>query len=93
MLDIKQLRNDIDSIAQQLKTKGFNLAIESFQSLESSRKSLQVKTEELLAERKKASKAIGEYVRQGMTADEAKKKVQEVLDTIAETLGKKRSRT
>jgi seryl-tRNA synthetase len=89
MLDIKQLRNDIDSIAQQLKTKGFNLAIESFQSLESSRKSLQVKTEELLAERKKASKAIGEYVRQGMTADEAKKKVQEVLDTIAETLGKK----
>jgi seryl-tRNA synthetase len=91
MLDIKQLRNDIDSIAQQLKTKGFNLAIDSFQSLESSRKSLQVKTEELLAERKKASKAIGEYVRQGMSADEAKKKVQEVLDTIAETLGQKES--
>jgi seryl-tRNA synthetase len=89
MLDIKQLRQDIDAIALQLKTKGYSLAVESFQSLDSSRKSLQVKTEELLAERKKASKAIGEYVRQGMTADEAKKKVQEVLDTIAQTLGEK----
>lgn len=89
MLDIKQLRQDIDSIAQQLKTKGYELAIESFQSLESSRKSLQVKTEELQAERKKASKAIGEYVRQGMSAEDAKAKVQEVLQTIAETLGEK----
>lgn len=89
MLDIKQLRQDIDSIAQKLKTKGYSLMVDSFQSLESSRKSLQVETEELLAERKKASKAIGEYVRQGLSADEAKKKVQEVLDKIAETLSEK----
>lgn len=89
MLDIKQLRQDIDSIALKLKTKGFNLMVDSFQSLESSRKSLQVETEELLAERKKASKAIGEYVRQGLSADEAKKKVQEVLDKIAQTLSEK----
>jgi len=89
MLDIKQLRQDIDSIAQKLKTKGFNLNIESFQSLESSRKSLQVETEELQAQRKKASKAIGEYVREGMSPEEAKTKVQETLDEIAKKLGSK----
>ncbi len=89
MLDIKQLRQDIDSIAQKLTVKGFKLNIESFQSLESSRKSLQVETEELQAERKKASKAIGDYVRQGMSAEEAKAKVAETLEKIAQTLGQK----
>ncbi len=89
MLDIKQLRQDIDSVAEKLKTKGFNLIVESFQSLESSRKSLQVQTEELQAERKKASKAIGEFIRQGLSADEAKAKVQEALDKIGQTLGQK----
>jgi seryl-tRNA synthetase len=89
MLDIKQLRQDIDSVANKLKTKGYQLLVDSFQSLESSRKSLQIETENLLAERKKASKAIGEFVRQGMSADEAKTKVQESLDKIAETLAEK----
>ncbi|WP_196157941.1 serine--tRNA ligase [Reinekea sp. G2M2-21] len=89
MLDIKQLRQDIDSIAQKLTVKGFKLNIESFQSLESSRKSLQVETEELQAERKKASKAIGDYVRQGLSAEEAKAKVAETLEKIAQTLGQK----
>ncbi|MDN3649443.1 serine--tRNA ligase [Reinekea marina] len=89
MLDIKQLRLDIDTIATQLKVKGYTLPVEAFQSLESSRKSLQIETEQLQAERKKASKAIGEYVRQGMSADEAKAKVQETLDGIAATLSTK----
>ncbi|MBU2863237.1 serine--tRNA ligase [Reinekea forsetii] len=89
MLDIKQLRLDIDTIATQLKVKGYTLPVEAFQSLESSRKSLQIETEQLQAERKKASKAIGEYVRQGMSADEAKAKVQETLDGIAATLSSK----
>lgn len=89
MLDIKQLRQDIDSIAQALKIKGFELNASAFQSLESSRKSLQVETEELQAERKKASKAIGQYVREGMTPDEAKAKVQVTLDKIAATLDEK----
>ncbi|EAR09667.1 serine--tRNA ligase [Reinekea blandensis] len=89
MLDIKQLRQDIDSIAKTLKVKGFDLNVSAFQSLESSRKSLQVETEELQAERKKASKAIGQYVREGMTPDEAKAKVQETLDKIAASLDEK----
>ena len=91
MLDIKQLRHDIDSIAQQLKIKAHSLSVAEFQSLESSRKSLQVETEALLAERKKASKAIGELVREGLTPDEAKIRVQETLDKIAQTLSEKES--
>lgn len=89
MLDIKQLRQDTTAIAATLTKKGYQLPVESFQSLESRRKSLQVDTENLQAERKKASKAIGEYVRQGMSSDEAKAKVQESLDAIAATLGEK----
>lgn len=89
MLDIKQLRLDIDTIATKLKVKGYTLPVESFQSLESSRKSLQIDTEQLQADRKKASKAIGEYVRQGMSAEEAKTNVQVTLDSIAATLGDK----
>jgi len=89
MLDIKQLRQDPEAIALKLKTKGFHLDVVSFQSLESSRKSLQVETEDLQAQRKKASKAIGDYIRQGMSTDDAKTKVQQVLDEIAMTLGQK----
>lgn len=89
MLDIKQLRTDIESIAEKLTVKGYTLNIEAFQSLDARRKSLQVDTEELLAQRKKASKAIGDYVRQGMSAAEAKVKVQSTLDAIAETLSTK----
>lgn len=89
MLDSKLLRQDIHSVAEKLKVKGYELAIESFQSLESSRKSLQVEVEQLLSQRKQASKAIGQYVREGMSADEAKKKVQQTLDEIAQHLEKK----
>lgn len=91
MLDIKQLRQDIETIAEKLVVKGYRLNISDFQSMESSRKSLQIETENLLAERKQASKAIGQLVREGLSPDEAKKQVQVTLDKIAETLSQKES--
>jgi seryl-tRNA synthetase len=87
MLDIKRLRQDITTLAEQLRVKHYKLDVSAFESLESSRKSVQVDTEQLQAERKKASKQIGQLVGQGMSVDEAKAKVQETLDTIAEQLG------
>lgn len=86
MLDIKQLRQDIHAIAERLTIKGFTLDIEQFQHLEASRKDLQVKTEALLAQRKQASKAIGQLVRDGLTPEAAKAQVQETLENIAATL-------
>lgn len=59
MLDPKLLRNELESIAEALKTRGFELDIAAFQALEDRRKALQVETENLQAERKRKSKEIG----------------------------------
>ncbi|WP_108127038.1 serine--tRNA ligase [Saccharospirillum mangrovi] len=89
MLDIKRLRQDIEPLAARLKVKGYSLDVSAFESLESRRKGLQVETEQLQAERKKASKQIGQLVGQGMSVDDAKAEVQKTLDSIAATLGAK----
>ncbi|AUM10925.1 serine--tRNA ligase [Ketobacter alkanivorans] len=59
MLDPKLLRNELESVAQALKTRGFDLDVAAFQALEDRRKALQVETENLQAERKRKSKEIG----------------------------------
>ena len=87
MLDIKRLRQDIEPLVNRLKVKGFSLDVSAFESLESRRKGLQVETEQLQAERKKASKQIGQLVGQGMSVEDAKAEVQKTLDGIAATLG------
>ncbi|MHA7878231.1 MAG: serine--tRNA ligase [Saccharospirillum sp.] len=89
MLDIKRLRQDLDTLTRQLKVKGYSLDGSAFEALESNRKQLQIDTEQLQADRKKASKQIGQLVSQGMAVDEAKAQVQKTLDTIAEQLGAK----
>lgn len=59
MLDVKLLRNEIESVAEKLLIKGFKLDIAKFNDLESRRKSLQVNVEELKNQRNVKSKAIG----------------------------------
>ena len=48
MLDPKILRTDIDSVAEQLLRRGFQLDQDYFMNLEKQRKSLQVDTQELI---------------------------------------------
>lgn len=59
MLDINLLRNDIETVAKNVARKKITIDIDRFDSLESCRKSLQVKMEELRAERNNLSKRIG----------------------------------
>lgn len=59
MLDPKYLRNDIEQTAAQLKRRGFDLDVELFNQMEETRKSLQVRTQELQNERNVRSKSIG----------------------------------
>lgn len=75
MLDIKALRQDPEAIATALRKKGYDLDIDTFNELESQRKSTQVATEERQAAKKKLSKRIGELVREGMSVDDAKEQV------------------
>ncbi|WP_432452867.1 MULTISPECIES: serine--tRNA ligase [unclassified Agarivorans] len=60
MLDANLLRSDIESTAQRLKTRGFELDVARLTTLESRRKELQVLTQELQNERNTRSKSIGQ---------------------------------
>ena len=59
MLDPKLLRTQLDQVAAQLARRGFVLDRARFDELEARRKSLQVETERLQAERNAGSKRIG----------------------------------
>ncbi|MDA8457069.1 serine--tRNA ligase [Acidovorax sp. GBBC 3334] len=72
MLDILLLRKDLDSAIARLETRkkpqSF-LEVETFQSLESERKTLQTRTEELQARRNQLSKQVGQLKSKGENAD------------------------
>ena len=59
MLDPKLLRSDPQSVAQRLALRGFTLDTEQLESLESRRRELQTRTEQLQNERNVRSKSIG----------------------------------
>jgi seryl-tRNA synthetase len=59
MLDPKRLRNELDTVRQQLARRGFTLDTDALQTLENRRKTIQVETQQLQAERNSRSKGIG----------------------------------
>ncbi len=59
MLDIQVLRNDLENVAARLATRGFELDTARFQELETQRKTIQTRTQELQSIRNSASKRIG----------------------------------
>ncbi|WP_108650418.1 serine--tRNA ligase [Dongshaea marina] len=65
MLDPKFLRAEVEEAARLLKTRGYELDVETLQKLEAQRKVLQVQTQELQAERNERSKSISSAKRRG----------------------------
>ena len=65
MIDIKQLREDIEGVAKALDTRGFELDVELFVDLDDKRKLLQVDTEHLQSQRKNLSNDFGKLKSQG----------------------------
>jgi seryl-tRNA synthetase len=59
MLDIQQLRNDLDKVVARLAARKFAFPAEEFKALEAQRKTIQTNTENLQAKRNAASKQIG----------------------------------
>ena len=59
MLDPRLLRTDLDNTARLLARRGYHLDTDSFLALEERRKAVQVRTQELQAERNARSKSIG----------------------------------
>ena len=59
MLDIQELRNDLDGVAKRLSSRGYNFPVKIFSEREVERKTIQTNTEALQAKRNAASKQIG----------------------------------
>lgn len=59
MLDIQQLRNDLDNVVVRLAARKFAFPAAEFTALEAQRKTIQTNTENLQAKRNTASKQIG----------------------------------
>jgi seryl-tRNA synthetase len=83
MLDIKQVRQDPQAIAQALNKRGFDFDAQRFADLDAQRKQADIDSQALLAERKAASKQIGQLVGQGVSVEDAKAQVNETLERIA----------
>ncbi len=86
MLDIRQVRQDPEAIARALRKRGVEFDVDQFRSLDAKRKQADIDSQNLLAERKAASKQIGQLIGQGVSVDDAKAQVNETLERIAEQL-------
>jgi len=76
MLDPKLLRNQLAEVATQLQRRGYALDTAAIEALEARRKEIQVRTEELQAQRNRSSKAIGQ-------AKAAGQDIQPLLEQVA----------
>ena len=68
MLDIQLLRNNLDAVAARLATRGYTFDTAAFLALESERKDLQTRTQDLQASRNSLSKQIGQLKAKGEDA-------------------------
>lgn len=82
MLDPKLFRNHLDEIATQLARRGFTLDTEQLETFENERKVLQVKTQELQAQRKSKSKEIGIAKKNGEDASAIMAEVAQVGEEL-----------
>ncbi len=76
MLDVQLFRNDLDFVIAGLKKRNFAFNPENYSELETRRKAVQTKTQELQSERNSSSKAIGQAKAKG-------EDVQPLLDKVA----------
>ena len=69
MIDPKLLRTELDTVAEKLAKRGYELDKAFWQQVEEQRKSIQVKTEELQAKKNAGAKQVGLMTRNGENTD------------------------
>jgi len=82
MLDPRLFRSELEFVLQQLKRRGFDFDAENYLSLESRRKDIQVKTQDLQNERNTRSKAIGQAKAKGEDIQPLLDQVQDLGDQL-----------
>ena len=85
MLDILTLRKDPDAVVARLQTRKnpqLFLNVDAFKTLESERKTIQTRTEDLQAQRNSASKQIGQRKSKGESVDDLMAQVASIKDVL-----------
>ncbi|STZ08377.1 Serine--tRNA ligase [Moraxella caprae] len=82
MLDPKLLRSDLENLKAKLATRGYELDIAFWQDLENKRKSLQVETENLQAQKNRGAKEIGLLKKNGQNTDDLMAQMAKVSDEM-----------
>ncbi len=82
MLDIQQLRSNLDAVAEGLAKRGKPIDFTEFKALEAERKTLQTRTQELQSQRNTLSKQIGMLKGQGKDASEVMAQVGAIGDEL-----------
>ena len=79
MIDIQQLRKDIDTVAARLATRHFVLDVAKFNALEGERKHIQTRTEELQGKRNTLSPASADCARNAIDTSAAHSAISTML--------------
>ncbi len=82
MLDIQQLRTNLDAVAEGLAKRGKPIDFAEFKALEAERKTLQTRTQDLQAQRNSLSKQIGMLKGKGQDASEVMAQVGALGDEL-----------
>jgi seryl-tRNA synthetase len=83
LLDAKLLRSDPHSVAANLARRGFHLDVASFQALEDRRKTAQVESDRVRAERNANAKAVGMAKGKGEDASALLERAEELTNQLA----------
>lgn len=78
MIDLKLIRNQLDSVAKKLKTRGFQLDVERIGALESKRRDYLQLCESLQMQRNTLAKEIGKLKKSGQDAQAQLKAASEI---------------
>ncbi len=78
MIDYKLIRNQLDTVNTALAKRGVSLDAEQWEALESRRKSIQTRTENLQAERNQGAREVGALKKAGGDASDLMQRMQQV---------------
>ncbi len=82
MLDIKLIRENPEKVNELLKRRNSELSIDEVILIDTERRQIQVKADELRAVRKKESQKIGELKKKGENTDNIQEEVRKLGDDI-----------
>src|SRR5580658_7670494 len=83
MHDLSQFRANLDAIAQRLATRGFQLDVAQFRSLDAERRAAITESEQLKALKNTESGEIAKLRKQGLDAEDRQQKVRAMSERIS----------